>query len=441
MYKATFKLKQHTPIIHFQHDQKGATLRATELKPKLDKFLFSLFSSQGLDYNGFLIKNSTEPALDYKVRVDIDLKKSEVFDIETKILKYKQRENREVEDILKFPCFFGSMGHEGEKKFTFNTGVITITIISFYEELDKQITNNFPSFISVTNFGTRQSKGFGCFELLDNEVANNGSYQFRVDDDNQVNNSLKRLTDFTEKGLSLHTKFFSLFKSIELFWKVARTGYNDGGGARFNNPNSGNYIKAALYFYMRDIYDPHEKYQWDKKSIKSAFFNRKAEEQKHFWNNDKIFSAYDGIGNGGNKLLVRDVLGLATSSDWLSYNKSTITKQNDDVERFKSPITIKPYWNEKYQNWTCKIIINNIDSSFLGKTFTITNSTGGAAITLETPTNFNLMGYFTYLEKHYIPKLIKLEPQIISYETRNHNQIKSYDIQKIIEVFNSFQSI
>lgn len=33
------KLKQHTPIIHFQWEQKGATLRATELKPKLDLFL------------------------------------------------------------------------------------------------------------------------------------------------------------------------------------------------------------------------------------------------------------------------------------------------------------------------------------------------------------------------------------------------------------------
>ncbi len=41
-YKLTFKLKQHTPIIHFRYDQTGATLRATELKPKLDKFV--LFS-------------------------------------------------------------------------------------------------------------------------------------------------------------------------------------------------------------------------------------------------------------------------------------------------------------------------------------------------------------------------------------------------------------
>ena len=39
MYKLEFTLKQHTPLIHFQHDQAGATLRATEVKPKLDKFL------------------------------------------------------------------------------------------------------------------------------------------------------------------------------------------------------------------------------------------------------------------------------------------------------------------------------------------------------------------------------------------------------------------
>lgn len=39
MYKLTFTLKQHTPIIHFQHDQAGATLRASEVKPKLDKFI------------------------------------------------------------------------------------------------------------------------------------------------------------------------------------------------------------------------------------------------------------------------------------------------------------------------------------------------------------------------------------------------------------------
>ena len=41
MYKLEFTLKQHTPIIHFQHDQDGATLRASEVKPKLDRFIYS----------------------------------------------------------------------------------------------------------------------------------------------------------------------------------------------------------------------------------------------------------------------------------------------------------------------------------------------------------------------------------------------------------------
>jgi len=39
MHKLTIYLCQQTPLLHFQHQQAGATLRATEVKPKLDKFL------------------------------------------------------------------------------------------------------------------------------------------------------------------------------------------------------------------------------------------------------------------------------------------------------------------------------------------------------------------------------------------------------------------
>jgi len=40
MYKVTFILKQHTLLIHFPHEQDGATLRAIEVKPKFDRFIF-----------------------------------------------------------------------------------------------------------------------------------------------------------------------------------------------------------------------------------------------------------------------------------------------------------------------------------------------------------------------------------------------------------------
>ena len=41
MHTLTVKLKQHTPLIHFQHSQQGATLRASEVKPKLDRFILA----------------------------------------------------------------------------------------------------------------------------------------------------------------------------------------------------------------------------------------------------------------------------------------------------------------------------------------------------------------------------------------------------------------
>ena len=68
-YKLTFKLKQHTPIIHFQHDQYGATLRASELKPKLDKFLIEKLGGEEKlrrDHSDWFI-NKEHSALDYKI--------------------------------------------------------------------------------------------------------------------------------------------------------------------------------------------------------------------------------------------------------------------------------------------------------------------------------------------------------------------------------------
>lgn len=39
--KLKVQLEAQSPMIHFQHDQAGATLRASEVKPKLDRFLLN----------------------------------------------------------------------------------------------------------------------------------------------------------------------------------------------------------------------------------------------------------------------------------------------------------------------------------------------------------------------------------------------------------------
>ena len=71
MNHLSFKLKQHTPIIHFLPDQPGATLRATELKPKLDKFLIKYaFHENFEEYKYHLIgwKDGKQEA-DFKARL------------------------------------------------------------------------------------------------------------------------------------------------------------------------------------------------------------------------------------------------------------------------------------------------------------------------------------------------------------------------------------
>ena len=68
-FKVEFTLKQHTPIIHFQSEQHGATLRATELKPKFDRFLISyVFKNKKSEYQKYLIDKEKD-ALDYKVKI------------------------------------------------------------------------------------------------------------------------------------------------------------------------------------------------------------------------------------------------------------------------------------------------------------------------------------------------------------------------------------
>lgn len=84
MYKLEVKLKQHTPLIHFQWEQEGATLRASEVKPKLDRFVLEKLGKEaggskedcykrGLDIaknKGWLIGESK--ALDYKMKIKLE---------------------------------------------------------------------------------------------------------------------------------------------------------------------------------------------------------------------------------------------------------------------------------------------------------------------------------------------------------------------------------
>lgn len=76
MAKLTVTLKQHTPLIHFQPNQEGATLRASEVKPKLDRYILTQLGND--DYqsginlarnNGWLIGAGQHASLNYKMKI------------------------------------------------------------------------------------------------------------------------------------------------------------------------------------------------------------------------------------------------------------------------------------------------------------------------------------------------------------------------------------
>ena len=63
-----YELVQQTPMIHFQHNETGACIRASELKPKLDRFLIKKYGRDKLE-NYFIDSTNGKEALRYKVSI------------------------------------------------------------------------------------------------------------------------------------------------------------------------------------------------------------------------------------------------------------------------------------------------------------------------------------------------------------------------------------
>ena len=135
VFKKPYTLKQQTPIIHFQYDQTGATLRATEVKPKLDAFILKKIGEEHARSLGWFIGDTK--ALDYKMRF------------------YSPGEERVNLDTREYDIYYGNMGEDT----IFVEGIfakdrtVTMEIICFRQELRETIDELLENFFNVTNFG------------------------------------------------------------------------------------------------------------------------------------------------------------------------------------------------------------------------------------------------------------------------------------------------
>lgn len=321
------KLKQQTPLIHFQHDQEGATLRATEVKAKLDKFILLKKERKPPAHWIQNKEKSDQIALAYKV----------------KIIAPNPETPKEIPDG--YPGFFGNIKQENPKKFTYTDSTITVSIFSFHEDLQKFISDHHREFFLYNNFGTRQSKGFGCFLPNDTNFPAN-FYHF----------------DVASKDHRI------LFASIDLLYKTLRGGIN---GIAHPNPGDNKHKGFVGKFYLKPMifqYAASKNIRWEKRAIKEAYFSE-IKEKDGAKRNGRLkedlekqveypdFEPSPLFYEGGTAKIVRDWLGLSTDQEWKGYpeeGKSTNIKKvhidTNNVEiqgeaaiaRMKSPLLFKP---------------------------------------------------------------------------------------------------
>lgn len=416
MHKLEIKLKQHTPLIHFQHDQEGATLRASEVKPKLDKFILTRIGNGnfqlGFDQaraNGWLIGRGDHPALNYKLR--IESKSVERWTINERqpytqkhaqkgkpfvqvgqnkyLAKRRRTDNKLICDLKQYPLFFANMDSDffdpNEcRKFSFTEDPLLLVFIvpvdSLYHYIeDADLLNDF---FFQTNFGTRQSKGFGSFSIDRSDPyyrARSSQYRFTID------------TGSWDDIEYVEDEYKRVFEYVDLFYKSLRGGINlkNGRGETLF------YFKSLAYKYA----DERLNAKWDKRKVKEEFYGIEQQLKPH---------TYD----------VRDMLGFSTNEQWLSYRdslekKASVWDERENrfreprrqekpiAERMSSPVLIKPFYDENRCVYTVNILFQdekvNMAGFKEGRKVYISSRINHRSFGIDIPQEFSTASFFDYI--------------------------------------------
>lgn len=199
--KLRFTLKQIVSMLHFQGDEEDATIRATNLKPKLDKYLYHYYawenkldwtpegsfsdevnkikkvlinmkkkwSKMAFENSVIDYKELSKHALNYKVKIipispitrnNADLvascgKTKEYVGAAKYVLTEKKNEQGEF--TRNEPTDVHKKGKKHNKIF--------VDIICYEEKLAELLIKSMPSFIASTGFGFASGKGYGSFML------------------------------------------------------------------------------------------------------------------------------------------------------------------------------------------------------------------------------------------------------------------------------------
>lgn len=350
MHTLTVKLKQHTPLLHFQHSQDGATLRASEVKPKLDKFILNKLSEEekkkGLTEKWIITKNQ-KIWLDYKMRIESDCDNNSV------LLSVKEDDTKcKTED---FPFILANMGGKESEDNLVNFSMYktnNLFLLTKYRDLADILLDNIDCFFALNNFGQRKTKGFGSFSVIEKQFDNEKEIVISWKDyyKNYYCNGTSILQfqlNFQEDSIDGQRTLFSV---IDFYWKCLKSGINftkrhipkDGvGNVMIKYPER--YIKSYLWTYLNN-----KNFTWEKRKVKTSF------------NLETSYPTRNYKDNSNEVIFARALLGCPDKFEFrIPKNEFYKTKQSKykekvdtftveisncsgEIERISSPIIFKP---------------------------------------------------------------------------------------------------
>lgn len=332
-WQKEYKLVQHTPLIHFQHSEPHACLRATEVKPKLDRFLIEQLEEDDRFGDGrwkkWFVGDGSQQSFDYMMRITPNSEQVErTQSIERAIARAEHRPpNASFHEIHK--NYFGNMAsgnniqdtiRETFKESLFYKDGLTLTIRCFIPELLTFIDEHIRGFFMMHNFGTRQRKGFGSF-TVDISTKPNAPKGFDLVRKYCPNAYYCKLDDNVSAD--------ALLNAVWVLSAFLKSGFNRG---------EGNYVRGFVFRYFQREKNPlaNDKAFVKQKVLHNVYNEKTPGEHRRFYGNNVRYRYVRGLlGTNENSRFCRDPNAHTPVYD-------IYTHSAEGIERFPSPLLFKP---------------------------------------------------------------------------------------------------
>lgn len=324
-----YTLIAQTPLIHFQYDQEGATLRASEVKPKLDAFLRAKAAQSGMVIpEEWQVKETA--ALNYKLRFTAVDKDGNAL--------------REITPITigrntPYDIYYGNMG-ENTREVKAVKNNVQMTVICGVSKLVNGktlmafIKENLAAFFLVTNFGRMQNKGFGGFIIKDDKRFSNEKFISKT---------------LAEEYGAPRVYYFEggsenqIFKRIKVLYTLMKS------GSVLSRPPAG----SLLFDYLDEYNGLTNERTWLKKEV----------------------VARKPSGNQLKYRYVRALLGVGDHIDFGRPINASVKISSEKIERLASPILFKVLPDIK-GNRRVYYVARRIQEDIYGADFTFSSSKG-----------------------------------------------------------------